>query len=181
MRRPASFDRPALATARLRLRRPDARDVPAIVRIVGQRDVAVRLSRVPHPYGPAEARFFLEEVVPGEWCWAITLAGDDALIGVVGLTPDADPSGAELGFWLSPDHWGRGFMTEAARCVLSHAIETLRLTTITSGYFADNPASGRVLEKIGFVETGRAMRPCLARGHDVASVEMRLPLRSDQA
>ena len=139
------------------------------------RDVAIRLSRVPHPYGEADARFFLEEVVPREWCWAITLAGSDAMIGAVGLTPYEDQPGAELGYWLPPGHWGRGIMTEAARCVLLHGIETLRLRAITSGYFADNPASGRVLEKIGFVETGRAMRPCLALGHDVASVEMRLP------
>lgn len=175
MRPAASFDRPVLATERLRLRRPEMRDVAAIVRIVGQRDVAVRLSRVPHPYGAADARFFLDEVVAGEWCWAITLAGDDALIGAVGLTPGAEAGAAELGYWLSPDHWGSGIMTEAARCVLSYGFDTLRLTAITSGYFADNPGSGRVLEKIGFVETGRAMRPCLARGHDVASVEMRLP------
>ncbi len=52
--------------------------------------------------------------------------------------------------------------------------DTLRLRAITAGYFASNPASGRVLEKLGFVETGRAMRPCLAAGGDVPSVEMHL-------
>lgn len=170
------FDRPVLATARLTLRRPAARDADAIIEIVGERAIALCLSRVPHPYGASDARFFLEQVVPHEWCWAITLTGTDDLIGAVGLTPGEAPGSAELGYWLSRDHWGRGLITEAAHAVLRHGIETLALREIASGYFVSNLASGRVLEKLGFVETDRAARPCMAAGHEVPSIEMRLPV-----
>lgn len=173
---PDTSDRPVLVTERLVLRRPALGDVEAIVAGVGDREVAIRLSRIPHPYGIADARFFLDKVVPHEWCWAIALAGDDTLIGVVGLTPGAAPGAAELGYWLSRAHWGRGLATEAAAAVLAHGIATLGFTSIVSGHFAGNPASGRVLEKLGFVATGRGMRPCLALGHDVPSTEMRLPI-----
>lgn len=169
-----SFDRPMLFTDRLVLRRPHANDAAAIVAIVGDRDVARRLARVPHPYGPADAAFFLDHVAPGEWVWAITLRGDDRLIGVVGLTPGADTDTAELGYWLSPACWGKGIVTEAARAVVAHGFTTLGLGGLTSGHFADNPASGRVLEKLGFVVTGRAMRPCLAAGTTVPVTEMHL-------
>lgn len=131
---------------------------------------------MPHPYGAADASFFLEQVVPNEWCWAITLRGTDALIGAVALTPERSGA-AELGYWLSRDHWGRGIVTEAAAAVLRHGIDQLRLTDVTSGFFASNPASGRVLAKLGFVRTGGGMRPCLAAGRDVPSIEMRLDLR----
>jgi len=60
-------DRPSLATARLMLRRPDERDVEAIVAIVGAREVAGRLARVPHPYGRDDAHSFLDRTVPAEW------------------------------------------------------------------------------------------------------------------
>ena len=80
--------RPDLATARLSLRRPAERDGEAIISIVGDWDVARRLARVPHPYGPDDARFFLERVVPAEWVWAITLRCEDRLLGAVGLTPE---------------------------------------------------------------------------------------------
>lgn len=172
--RPPLALRPELGTRRLLLRRPEPGDAAAIVRIVGDRAVASRLSRVPHPYGAEDAAFFLAEVVPNEWTWAITLAGAPGLIGCVGLTPGARADTAELGYWLAPDHWGAGIMTEAARAVAAFGFDTLGLSTLLSGYFAENPASGRVLEKLGFIEAGRATRPCLAQGRVVPSVEMRL-------
>ena len=169
--------RPEMATERLLLRRPNDGDVDAIVSIVGDWEVARRLARIPHPYGPANAGFFLKQIVPSEWVWAITLQGSDALVGAVGLTPEENVDTAELGYWLSRAHWGQGIATEAAQAVVSFGLRTLGLPYITSGYFEENPVSGRVLEKLGFVETGRTRRPCLATGTDVPSIEMRL-LRS---
>lgn len=168
-------ERPELATDRLLLRRPNDGDADAIVHIVGDWEVARRLARVPHPYGPADAAFFLERVVPAEWVWAITLEGLDELMGVVGLTPEEGKDTAELGYWLSRAQWDRGIATEAGKAVVSYGFRTLDLAYITSGYFEENPASGRVLEKLGFVETGRAMRPCLAAGKDMPSIEVHLP------
>jgi len=171
-------ERPDLTTERLSLRRPDDRDVDAIVSIVGDWEVARRLARVPHPYGVGDAQFFLDHVVPAEWVWAITLHGSDTLVGTIGLTPEEGADTAELGYWLSPAHWGQGITTEAARAVLSFGFETLGLPVITSGYFEDNPASGQVLRKLGFVEVGRSLRPCLAAGGEVPSVRMELPRRA---
>lgn len=167
-------NRPNLATERLSLRRPDDRDVDAIVGGVGDWDVARRLARVPHPYVPADARFFLDHVVPAEWVWAITLKASDTLLGAIGLTPEESADAAELGYWLSPAHWGSGITTEAARAVVAFGFERLGLPVITSGYFEDNPASGRVLRKLGFVETGHVMRLCLAAGSKAPSIRMEL-------
>jgi len=167
-------DRPLLVTARLVLRHPQHRDTDAIVAAIGDRDVARRLARVPHPYGPEDAAFFLDRIVPHEWVWAITRKHDDTLIGAIGLTPSPTPDVAELGYWLGRPHWGSGLATEAARAVIAFGVDTLALRTITSGYFLSNPASGRVPEKLGFIETGPAMRPCLVEGGDVPSMEVRL-------
>ena len=169
-------ERPDLATERLSLRRPNDDDADAIINVVGDWEVARRLARVPHPYGPADARFFLERIVPAEWVWAITLRGSDTLLGAIGLTPEEGADTAELGYWLSPAHWGQGIATEAARAVVSFGFESLGLPLLTSGYFEDNPASGQVLKKLAFVETGRVMRPCLAVGSHVPSIRMELSL-----
>lgn len=166
--------RPDLRTERLILRRPAQRDIPAIVAIVGQKSVAENLARVPHPYGAEDAQFFLEQVVPAEWVWAITIGGDDKLIGAVGLTPEAGTDTAELGYWIDPAHWGMGIATEASQAVLSYGFNSLGLPRIVSGYFESNPASGKVLRKLGFLETGYVMRPCLAAVGEVPSVSMEL-------
>lgn len=169
-----SFDRPILHAPPFTLRRPEPRDSDAIVRICGDAEIALRLARVPHPYGAADAAYFLNHVVPHEWVWAITPDGDDTLIGVVGLTPGHDPASAELGYWLAREHWGRGIMPRAARAVVAHGFDTLGLSTITSGHFDGNPASGRVLAKLGFVETGRQSGTCLASGGTVPTIRLAL-------
>ena len=77
--------RPTLGTARLRLRRPKEGDVDAIVRLADDWEVARRLGRLPHPYTRDDARFFLDEIVPAEWVWAIEDSAGGALLGTVGL------------------------------------------------------------------------------------------------
>lgn len=165
---------PALATPRLPLRPPAERDIPAIIAIAGNLEVARQLARVPHPYGEPEARFFLDHVVPSERVWAITLRGDDTLIGTIGLTPPANRT-AELGYWLSPAHWNRGRATEAARAVIDHAFATLDLASIKASHFTTNPASARILAKLGFRPVGETTIHCLATGQNMASVMMHLP------
>ena len=70
--------------------------------------------------------FFLDHVVPAEWVWAITLRGSDTLLGAIGLTPEEGVAAAELGYWLSPAHWGNGITTEAARAVVAFGFESPR-------------------------------------------------------
>jgi ribosomal-protein-alanine N-acetyltransferase len=167
-------DRPVLQTERLLLRRPDAGDIDAVVAIVGDWEVARRLVRVPHPYGEKDAHFFLDSVVPNEWVWAITWSGSGDVVGMAGLTPEADPDTAELGYYVGRRHWGSGIATEAGKAVVDYGFRVLGFRYLTSGYFLDNPASGRVLTKLGFVEVGRSERACLASGSSVQSVDMRL-------
>ena len=58
---------------------------------------------------------------------------------------------AELGYWLGVPFWGQGLVPEAAKEVLRHAFEDLKLEMVWAGYFDGNDNSKRVLEKCGFV------------------------------
>lgn len=156
---------PVIATARLTLRPVVAADAAAIMAGVGDWDVAKWLAVVPHPYGAEDAREFIEEIVPRSGpVWAID---DGALAGVISL-------GAELGYWLARDRWGRGYMTEAARAVVDWHFGRAGAGDVVSGYFDGNDRSGAVLCKLGFVETGTEKKGCLARGEDLVSHRMRV-------
>ena len=73
-----------------------------------------------------------------------------------------------MGYWYGRPHWGRGYATEALRGVLAHAGPVWGMRALLSGHFVDNDASGRVLEKAGFLYTGdRRPRISLARGVEV--------------
>ena len=169
-------DRPILETERLILRRPTEGDIPAIVAIAGDLEISRRLTRVPHPYTETAARFFLNEIVPNEWVWGITLRPPSVLIGMVGLTPGADSQTAELGYYIDPQHWGKGIATEAARAVIYHGQHFLKLHHITARHVADNRASSRVLSKLGFIQVGHGEHRSLATGAAEPSVHLLLQL-----
>lgn len=92
-----------------------------------------------------------------------------------------DDGTRELGYWLAPDRWNRGYATEAGRAVIDMARHALGLDRIVARHHLDNPASGRVLAKLGFREAGRGRVHSLARGAEVACVEHELTLRAEDA
>lgn len=119
--------------------------------------VVLNLSRVPWPYTREDAGQFLD--LPEAHAhprFLITLPGRDGtrVIGSVGLN-EAE-HGPQLGYWIARAHWGQGFASEAAQAVLGLA-RTLGHRRIVARHFIDNPASGRVLRKIGFRPTGRSL------------------------
>lgn len=83
----------------------------------------------------------------------------NSLIGTIGI--GGNP--AEVGYFLAPEYWGQGLMTEALSGVLPALFERFPLSRIESGHFEDNPASGAILRKFGFEETGRELATSMAR------------------
>jgi ribosomal-protein-alanine N-acetyltransferase len=159
-----------LETERLLLRPPLASDIPAFVPLIGDFEVAKNLSRVPHPYQESDAQEFLDRMVQArasgtDFNFAITRKSDGAYMGACGVHLRSGPF--EFGYWLGKPFWGMGYATEAARRLVSFAFEDLKITELIAGWFHDNPASGRVLEKLGCVPDGAEQRDCLARGHAV--------------
>jgi len=79
---------------------------------------------------------------------------------------------ADVGFWLGRPYWGRGYMTEAATAILSWLFETTDHDMVTAGAFADNPASIRVQEKLGFTVCGESRQMCRARGQELPHIDL---------
>jgi RimJ/RimL family protein N-acetyltransferase len=163
-----------ILTQRLRLRRPRERDAAATIAIVGDFEVARRLGRVPHPYHQSDFDQFLEHVVPNEPTWAIVLRQTNELIGMTSLVPQREQTSAELGYYLGRTFWGSGLATEAGQAIVRFGFERLGCGKLISRYHADNPASGKVLAKLGFEPVGSSHHHCLAEGKDKPSIELEL-------
>jgi RimJ/RimL family protein N-acetyltransferase len=89
------------------------------------------------------------------------------LAGCIGLSPSG--GAGELGIWIAPDQRGRGYATEAARALLSLA-RTLGHQRVHAACYPDDPATGRILRKIGFAPTGAMdLRFSITRGGDAAA------------
>jgi RimJ/RimL family protein N-acetyltransferase len=80
---------------------------------------------------------------------AITLRGTGELAGAVGLVLEPAHARGELGYWIARPLWGTGIATEAARSLLGFGFRTLGLNRIHAVHFSTNPASGRVMQKLG--------------------------------
>ena len=149
-----------IATKRLTLRQLELSDVDALSRLGGEFDIARMTGSFPHPFPPLSAEFRLM-YLKQKWrqglahSYAITLDGGE-LIGMVDLFRATSNDDFEIGYWLGKPFWGQGYATEAARAVLEEARLSLGVSLIKAGAFTDNPASLRVLEKLGFVMTGVA-------------------------
>jgi RimJ/RimL family protein N-acetyltransferase len=143
-----------LKTERLVLRAPRPDDAKAITSLINDRRIAENTARIPHPYSLADAHAFLAETNRDarERSFLIALA-DGTVIGGCGIH-DLSAAGPELGYWIGVPHWGRGYVTEAARALIDHAFGALGYERLTSRARVSNPASRRVLEKCGFQWTG---------------------------
>lgn len=165
--------RATIETPRLKLRPLALADAPAIARYSSDPAVARMTDAIPSPNPicavegwmlilAARAPLGLDHV------YAIEMGRE--LAGVI----SASESGGDfsLGYWLGRPFWGQGLATEAARAV---AVEARAYGPVVACHYTDNPASGRVLEKAGFVYTGAICpRFSLARGALVEARHMRL-------
>jgi RimJ/RimL family protein N-acetyltransferase len=147
---------PCLESERLVMRRPSKKDAVRIAELANDWDVASKLGRMPFPYTRRDAVSWLNKV-HADW-------GVDSLdfglylkekgkpfCGVLSIFSliSAQPA---LGYWLGRPFWGQGLMTEAVATMVAFAFNELKAPLLGADHILANPASGRVLEKNGFVE-----------------------------
>jgi ribosomal-protein-alanine N-acetyltransferase len=151
---------PTITTERLILRPYRPEDAADIQRLIGERDVVATLANVPYPYEEGMAEEWIggrqESFEKGKTVdLAITHRQEGFLIGSVSLNDiDWQSQRAEIGYWIGKPYWGKGYGTEAARAVVKYGFETLGLHRINGRHFGNNPASGRILKKIGMKHEG---------------------------
>ncbi len=150
---------PELVTDRLILKAFQERDAPAIQDLAGAREVAEMTLNIPYPYTDGMAEIWMsthqEEFESGMGIiFAITEASSNYLIGAVGLTSTKRFNRAELGYWIGKPFWGKGYATEAALELVRYGFEEMKLNKISASHMTRNPASGRVMEKLGMEKEG---------------------------
>jgi RimJ/RimL family protein N-acetyltransferase len=152
-------EQPTLRTSRLYLRAPESRDATRIQLLAGDRDVADTVSSIPHPYPDGAADAWIAGRGP-DWdagigaTFAIIESAQDLLVGVAGLSISSTHSQAEVGYWIGVPYWGRGYATEAAAALITFAFDALQLHRVEARHYSRNPASGRVMQKLGMTFEG---------------------------
>jgi RimJ/RimL family protein N-acetyltransferase len=162
-----------LKTERLVLRAPLVTDAPRIALLAGDYDVASMTGTLPHPYDEEMAVDWVKSIDAGDEGVAFVIERAGALIGCVGYRP-MDEAHAEIGYWIGKPYWSLGYATEAARALILHVFAKEDFDYLTIGHFKENPASARVIGKLGFEPTGEILRDCAARGGQAQCLTYRL-------
>lgn len=160
---------PILTTDRLVLRAFDLADVADVHRLLDNPEMLGSTRNIPEPYEEGMAEAWIATHAGAfdqgtQAVYAVTLQGQGRLIGAVGLTIHRDDNRAELGYWVARSEWGQGYATEAAGAILRYGFERLGLRRIHADCLTRNPASARVLRKLGLAFEGRLRRHVLKRG-----------------
>lgn len=164
-------ERPTLETKRLQLRPFTLEDASSVQQLAGDRAIADTTQFIPHPYENGMAEKWIgthqEEFEKGnQVVFAIALRQGNYLIGAMGLSSiDNEHDYAALGYWIGKPYWNQGFCTEAGRAVLNYGFEQLNLNRIYAEHFMRNPASGRVMQKLGMTHEGCLRQHIKKWGH----------------
>jgi RimJ/RimL family protein N-acetyltransferase len=166
---------PVVETRRLALRSPGAEDITRLATLANDPSIARMTLRMPHPYRLTDAEDFVLKVAMQDPARSRTFLiehEDHGPVGVIGLFEDGEPA-PEVGYWIARPYWGRGFATEALQGATAWASRAWKRRALLAGHFSDNPASGRVLEKAGFLYTGE-VRPGFSRARGESTETRRM-------
>ncbi len=158
---------PVLRTERLTLRLFKLSDAKQVQKLAGNKLVASTTQNIPHPYldGLAEKWIATHKPTYHEGkgvTWAITK--NKELVGAISLMNILEGHQAELGYWIGVPYWNMGYCTEAGAMVLRYAFMDRGLNRVHASYFTRNPASGRVMTKLGMKHEGTRRQHILKWG-----------------
>ena len=175
-----------LETGRLRLRQPKMSDAPHIARYAGDYDISSMTSSVPHPYPEMAVEMWImirniarQSSDNNHMVMEIKTKAGFEVCGMAGIFKRDPTSDWEIGYWIAKPFWRKGLATEAGQGLIDFARQKLGANRIIAGHFEDNPASGRVLEKLGFVYTGESCNTfSMARMGKANCLDMELELEA---
>lgn len=148
-----------MQTDRILLRLWHESDAEALYKYASDPIVGERAGWPPHK-SVEESLEIIQTVFNTPTTWAIVLKDTNEAIGAMGYMPDcplnlpAREKEPLVGYWVGKPYWNKGICTEALQLMLDHIRKETNYTSLISSHFIDNPASGRVMEKCGFVPTG---------------------------
>ena len=149
----------SFGSKRLLLRPWHETDAEILYYYAKDEEVGPRAGWAPHQ-SVDESRDVINNVFHNATTWAIVFRETGKVVGAIGYGPSCDcdlparPDEPTVGYWVGKEYWNQGICTEALALLIDRIVNHTGIKSLVSGHYVDNPASGRVMEKCGFVATG---------------------------
>jgi RimJ/RimL family protein N-acetyltransferase len=153
------IEQPFMTTLRLLLRPFVLTDAPGVQTLAGDKAIASTTLNIPHPYENSVAEKWIASqaknfAAGSSVTFAVSHRKDKMLMGAISLEISRKHRHAEMGYWIGKPYWNQGYCTESAMALLQYGFDILDLQRIFAHHLTRNPASGRVMQKIGMVHEG---------------------------
>lgn len=159
-----------IRTERLELMEYKESDMEEIVEKINDETITRYTLNIPHPYKEKDFLDFLEMIRKekengSSLTLCLHLREDGSAIGGIGLHKiESNNETAEIGYWISKEHRGKGLVTEAVKALISYGFTEMGLHRIQAVIFEPNDISKKVLERVGFTYEGRIRERYLKDG-----------------
>ncbi|AMM94675.1 acetyltransferase [Peribacillus simplex] len=148
-----------ITSKRLVLRLFQKSDAVAVTKLCNNYNIYKNTLYLPYPYSIEDALSWIEHHLDNfntnkSYEFAITDKESEELYGAIALSNNQKFNNGEIAYWIGEKFWGNGYATEAAQAILHFAFEEKQYHKVFARYFHSNPASGRVMQKLGLKKEG---------------------------
>ena len=148
-----------ITTSRLILRMFQKSDAADVARLCNNYNIFKNTLYLPYPYRIEDALLWMESHLENyetskSYEFAVTDKENGELFGGIALSNSQRFNHGEITYWIGEEFWGRGYATEAAEALVQFAFSEKKYHKVFARCFGSNPASGRVLQKLGMREEG---------------------------
>jgi ribosomal-protein-alanine N-acetyltransferase len=170
-------DNETMETSRILLRRWRESDAEVLFKYASDPDVGPRAGWAPHR-SVSESRDIIRTCFHNDATWAIVLKATGEPVGCIGFYThetsniSIGANDCEVGYWIGKPYWNQGICTEALKLMVQYCLHVRHFENIWADHFTGNPASGRVMEKCGFADTGRLNHSSKLLGGDKDMVKV---------
>jgi RimJ/RimL family protein N-acetyltransferase len=152
------------------LRKWQTGDEPSLTENANNYNIWINLRDIfPYPYRMRDAREWVRCVSKETLYTNFAIVVEGKAVGGIGLTlkGDINRRSAEIGYWLGEKYWNQGIITEAVKAITEYGFTEFELCRISAGIMEWNPASGRVLEKCGYILEARLQKNITKAGKTI--------------
>ena len=150
---------PTIQLERLILRPFSLDDAKVVQELAGDKYIAEMTLYIPHPYEDGIAEQWIETHIDNfkedrSLELAIVHKEEKYLIGAISIGCNKKFGHGELAYWIGRKYKNNGYCTEAAKGIVRYAFEEMKLNRIFARHLGKNPASGKVMKKLGMKYEG---------------------------
>ncbi|EDL66428.1 acetyltransferase, GNAT family protein [Bacillus sp. SG-1] len=145
------------------------RDATEVAGLCNNYQLYINTLYLPYPYTLEDAVSWIKNHLDNYnkdklYEFAVTDKTTGKLLGAIALSNNQSFKNGEIAYWIGEPYWGKGYATEAAHAILEFAFKEKNYHKVFARHFGSNPASGRVLRKIGMENEGELKEHVLKEG-----------------